>query len=422
MLGDIIFYKKDYFRYFSIVFLLYSVSISVSSVFGLPILFYRLSTSLLSLLSLFIIIKNLDTTDASPIVYWLFALTLSWYGIIVLRGLSLDPRILARLFVSPTFFLPFVAIVFLYINKDISFIRVLFKIIVVYDIFFICLVLFGARAVFDDVNNYEAISKQLAFPNCFLLLCYAYQKRRIKIWTLFIFLVCFITVLFLARRNQIFTLGLFAFMALMLHIFYFYRRYIIRNALIIFLVVVVLVGGYQKYASDLFSTFSLLVERIDANTRQVVEDCLYEDMKPLDYVIGKGMAAKYYCPSIDYNEGESDKRTEEEKDYRMDIETGYLNIILKGGIISLMLFALFCLSAIVKGLFFSKNGFVKACALLVLVNMLGISIESNQAFSLRYLLVWICIGCCFSKRINSYSDAEIEFEIKGDNLLKYGKL
>jgi hypothetical protein len=122
-------------------------------------------------------------------------------------------------------------------------------------------------------------------------------------------------------------------------------------------------------------------------------------MNTQDWIIGKGMNGKYFCPGIDVND-----RT----GYRRIIETDYLNIILKGGIISLGLLILILVPAIIKGLFYSKNLLSKAAAFWIFLWLIDLYPASVNAFSLNNLLVWLSIGICYSKTIRNISESGIK--------------
>jgi hypothetical protein len=77
-------------------------------------------------------------------------------------------------------------------------------------------------------------------------------------------------------------------------------------------------------------------------------------MKTEDWVIGRGMLGQYYCPGVDEATFQNSYT-----DYRNMIETDYLNIILKGGLISLGLVLLITIPAAIKGIFYSKTYFQK---------------------------------------------------------------
>ena len=77
-------------------------------------------------------------------------------------------------------------------------------------------------------------------------------------------------------------------------------------------------------------------------------------MKTPDWIAGRGITGQYFCPDIE---------EEQFNDYRSVIETGYLNIILKGGFVSLILLLLITIPAIIKGIFYSNNILSKAAGI-----------------------------------------------------------
>jgi hypothetical protein len=124
-------------------------------------------------------------------------------------------------------------------------------------------------------------------------------------------------------------------------------------------------------------------------------------MKPVDWAIGRGINGKYFCPSIEENQ---------ESDYRILIETGYLQIILKGGIIFLGLYLLISIPALILGIFYSKNLLSKAAGIWIFISLISLYPATVNTFNLNYLLVWICIGICYSKNLRQLPDQVIQNE------------
>ncbi len=147
----------------------------------------------------------------------------------------------------------------------------------------------------------------------------------------------------------------------------------------------------------------MITDRITEDTRTPVEKCFYDDMKTKDWIIGKGMMGTYYCPGVDDTSSETVYT-----DYRSMIETDYLNIILKGGIISLGLLLLITIPAVVKGLFYSKNILSKAAALWILLWLIDLYPATVTTFTLNHLLVWISVGICYSKTIRNMEETAIQ--------------
>ena len=145
--------------------------------------------------------------------------------------------------------------------------------------------------------------------------------------------------------------------------------------------------------------FGFLVERGTEDTRTPVEDCFYDDMKPKDWLVGRGIMGDYFCPIV---EEDSDIRG-----YRFTIETGFLQIILKGGLISLGLLLLVTVPAMINGIFFSKNILSKAAGFWILIWLISLYPANVATFSLYYFLVWISVGICYSKPIRNMSEDAI---------------
>ena len=145
--------------------------------------------------------------------------------------------------------------------------------------------------------------------------------------------------------------------------------------------------------------FGFLIERGDEDTRTGVELYFYDDMKTKDWIVGRGIEGEYFCPDI-----EEDQLT----DYRQTIETGYLQTILNGGLISLCLYLLIAIPALIKGFFFSKNILSKAAALWILMSIINSYPTTINAFTLDYLIVWVSIGICYSKEIRRIPEFELQ--------------
>ena len=145
--------------------------------------------------------------------------------------------------------------------------------------------------------------------------------------------------------------------------------------------------SYKNYNANTPGIFRLLSDRATSDTRSGVEMFFYRDLTTQDWIIGKGINGKYYCPDIDLGSV---------TDYRYMIETDYLNTILKGGIISLGLMLLIAIPAIILGLFYSKNILSKAAAIWILLWVIELYPASVSTFSMHHILMWISIGICYS--------------------------
>lgn len=127
-------------------------------------------------------------------------------------------------------------------------------------------------------------------------------------------------------------------------------------------------------------------------------------MKPLDWIIGKGINGQYFCPGVIVGEGTISV-------YRRGIETDFLNIILKGGIISLGLKLLIAIPAMFLGFLKSKNLLSKASAIWIMIYLVFLYPSTVTSFTLSYILLWISIGICYTKQVREMSDDEIKGKI-----------
>jgi hypothetical protein len=124
------------------------------------------------------------------------------------------------------------------------------------------------------------------------------------------------------------------------------------------------------------------------------------DMTIKDWVIGKGIDGKYFCPVIlDPNDLSGQRDI---------IETGYLQMCLKGGIVQLVLLLLILFPAIYKGLFKSKNILCKGLGIYLLLCIIYMYPTIVTGFGLYAILVWISIGICYSDKIRNMSDTAIK--------------
>jgi hypothetical protein len=169
-------------------------------------------------------------------------------------------------------------------------------------------------------------------------------------------------------------------------------------ALSLLLISTIYFFGTKIYSENQRGIFSYISDRLNEgidDTRAGVEEDLFQDMEFKDWVIGKGINGSYYSPGLD---------GEDFRDYRTGIETDYLAIILKGGLINLGLLLLIAIPAIFKGLFYSRNILSKAAAIWILLYLLDLYPTPVTDFTLNYLLVWISIGICYSNTIRNISE------------------
>lgn len=242
----------------------------------------------------------------------------------------------------------------------------------------------------------------LAFPLGILLLTYIYHPKKLLYFAGIVLTISLYFLIYRARRGAMFLcLSTIAASGMI------YLIYTKRTVLIIILsVLFALIGSVLVSNVKLPGLFDFLMERKDEDTRSLVEIAMKADMQTKDWLLGKGIDGSYFCPGID--EGNL-------TGYRNIIETGYLQIILKGGILSLILMALIILPAIYLGLFKSKNVLSKAAGMYALLWVVYLYPTVVTTFNFYYIMLWIFVGICYSKTIRQLPDITIKNHLQRFN-------
>lgn len=261
--------------------------------------------------------------------------------------------------------------------------------------------IFGVDQNFSaDGEDYQKYIALLGLPlqflsaSSFMLLCNKFLPSKGKVLSFLMILLAVFTSLFTARRGNAFMYGLILVFSLLIYVLASQKGSAVKN----FIIVTGLVAlGFIFFNSFGQSTFSLLMTRLDEDTRAGVEDQMIYSFKntPLDWIIGRGIDGNYFCAPCGMTA------------MRGEIETGYLQLILKGGIVYLVMFVGFLLISAFKGLFQTNNTMSKAMALYLIAHIIFLLPFGLPAFNFEYLVVWICVLYCQSKEFRRLSDNQV---------------
>lgn len=142
------------------------------------------------------------------------------------------------------------------------------------------------------------------------------------------------------------------------------------------------------------SFFSTLVGRGDENTRIGVEESFYSDMKSqVDWTFGRGWFGRYYDPLF--------------SNFRSSIETGYLALILRGGLLYLIPYVVTLGITAFTGYFKSNNLFCKSFAIMCLMQIISLYPYGWPAFNFFHLIIWLGVWACNDNSIRNMTDQEI---------------
>jgi hypothetical protein len=288
-----------------------------------------------------------------------------------------------------SYLVPFVVL----IPANIFFIKKIFDYfaMLIIPLFFLSL-LFQNEILFTNQNFSEQIVWTLGTGAGFIILNLEYQKNKRKILAVSAVLLSLFISTIMARRNIMLTFSNYIIFSIILMIFNSRKSILKKISILIVLLLTTALVYYTfiKYQDDMFGKIS---ERIVDNSREGLLEAFFTDMSSSDFIFGKGFNGSYYAPG-----------NEAEKEYRTVIECGYLQMLLKGGLINLILFLLITIPAIYKGIFKSNNTLSKASAIIVFLWLVDMVPWGMPGLSIRYVLLWTCIGICYSKEISIISE------------------
>jgi hypothetical protein len=402
--------ESRFLNFFWMGFIIYTSAFAISTTgqvsYVVCNLFQIIGLILIIPASFFLIDFRLDDVYLKAII----SLYLIWTMGVIVRGFLFDYEFIKLIIFNAyeALFIYMVPIILFFprnlhhIKKVFFVIMILGFVYVLYDMLFI-----RELVINYDIKNSQAIieyfSKTLSIPCGFIILTYIYHTRKMNLIALFVIGLTFVLAIIRARRGLAF-LAIYPIIGAYF-VYLVYSKNRILKVVFFFLLAIMITLGIA-YSQTLLSYFgqnsatSWFMDRITQDTRSEVEEYFYQDMKSADWVIGKGINGQYYCPGVVEGAGKISI-------FRRGIETDYLTIILKGGLVSLGLMLLITLPAIIKGLFHSKNLLSKASAAWIILYLAALYPAPVTTFTLNYLLVWISVGLCYSREIRNMSDDEL---------------
>lgn len=338
---------------------------------------------------------------------FIFPVYFLWVILIIMRGIHLDFQSVMYMLLIPDYgvLFYFVPLLILF-PQNLNFYKKVFDVIIIFGIFFfICDALFLRELLTRARQNkdvIETLAWYLALPSGFILLTYKYHSTTRKIFALGVVIIALLFSIYQARRGLSFILA-----STLIFSFFTYLFSTKQTILVIYLSALLISLG-SLYATSIYNInnnklFNFIAQRGEEDTRTGVELYFYNDMHTKDWIIGRGINGEYYCPDIDLD-----------TDYRSLIETGYLQIILKGGLVRLILYLLILLPAVILGLFFSNNLLSKAASIWILITLISLYPATVESFDLQYIIVWISVGICYNKKIRNYSNEYLNRFFRND--------
>lgn len=210
-------------------------------------------------------------------------------------------------------------------------------------------------------------------------------------------LVCNTLTLVIAARRGASLIGAIQ----ILFCLYYYRKTLaggVKTITTIFFIALLVLFALKIMQSDIVM---LLFLRGFENNRSGVDNALLDQMNELQMVFGKGLNGRYYYPlftdtSNDYLNG-----------WRYGSETGFFNLVLKGGYLYAFTYIIMLAIPAIKGLRHSSNMLCKVGGFYILLSLLELYPFGWLAFNIKFLIIWIMISFCMNPIIRNMSDDEI---------------
>lgn len=193
---------------------------------------------------------------------------------------------------------------------------------------------------------------------------------------------------FMARRGD--TAISILYLIFVWLVYFMYDRYISKIKAI-FIAVLVILCGYALFTNLSDSFFAIMLERGTVDSRSGVEDAFFADMtSTFDWIFGRGWFGVYFDRMF--------------RQYRAGVETGWLSLILRGGLIYLVSYVSVLLLSFINGFFRSKNIFCKSLAVLCLMQIVSLYPYGWPAFNFFHLTIWIGVWVCNNRRYREMND------------------
>lgn len=245
----------------------------------------------------------------------------------------------------------------------------------------------------------EAIGAYFPFFSAFLLVFFNKLGPLKKMITVIIFSIFFILMVLNARRNVILSLSLYFLSALFLQ---FLRsggkrgEKMVKTLIISVVSACFVILNFPKLQEGLLSN---VIERGFEDTRSQVEISLLADLasSPVsETIFGRGMDGTYFnlaaLQNLDLDSDERDRNV---------VETGYLNMVLKGGIIYVAIVMIILISAIVMAFRVKTKSFAGIGLILLIYIVALYTTAPISYFSVPAILFWFSVSVALQGNVRS---------------------
>lgn len=351
-----------------------------------------------------------DFSFESIYFQFLIYLFLFYESTLFIRSLPITVDDLKNIVTTNYIFWPMIVPVFVFFNKQLTTTVIFVKWIYLVCIFYLILCIAFPLLLLSQSKE-EIITYGLAYPSGFIFLLSNYLNNKKTNITFLVLFISLLSTIYWGRRNQIITLSGFILSGYILNKLYKSKAKLFKLFPYIVIIGTIILLSFNNFTDTLTKT---LMERLDEDTRSNLFEDYFIEMN--DFMLfGKGMNGTYYYPIKEQERDDGVLFSEVE--YRSSIENGYLQLLLNGGIVYIVLYLMVMIPAAFNGIFRSSNQFTKACGIMILLWLVDMFIFGLPTLSLHYIIIWICIGFCYKKSIRDKTDKDIKIEFNKISLL-----
>ena len=324
-----------------------------------------------------------------------------------IRMLLFNPQYLWLFVVPLALILP---IEFAYIGRLIKWCFVYVLTSLVFSLYCFNDFFFNAEYLMKNMVNWEAyvINRPqepaiLLYPITAFFVFFSSFKKRWETTIIIAMLLAIGAGMSFGRRSATAILILLALLPILVFFFQSKKRVLIGGGVLILASFTVFSNvSTDKVEMAFEEAFPILANRIDADSRSGVEEDFYEDMdSAADWIFGRGLNGTYRSPTVSHIDRLN----------RTAIETGYLNIILHGGLLMLIPYLVLLLYASYMGFCCSNSFFLKCCAGYVFMHIAMLYPEGTPKLTLDYFILFVFIRLCISKEWRLISDSDVKLKI-----------
>jgi hypothetical protein len=361
----------------------------------------------LSLISIALLVnKNYRKLKEIPLLERLIFNLLITYSIItIVRSFSLSIQDWVTNFGNVYMALAWLTPLMLIVGLKISYWKEVYKAI---NFMFLLMVIAFAIYLVGLKNPAEEWNWLLR-PINFILLTVFYKYNllnKAKIFIL-ILLYCYLAIYTKFRFEFIYLAMVLCFLALDKLFSVKLKKWLLKYVILGFLFILIFIF---TYGYESFSNFvSTIIEFQDSRTFLFTE--LFAELSKNETIFGRGSLGTYYSDFFErtnrYYRLLGNKGWRGDNVIRITTEVGYLQMILKGGFVMLILYSSLAIYAVYLALFKSNNKFVRRLGYYILIILILSIISLRPAFTPTFIIFWMAIGTVSVKKYRQMSNEEI---------------